>query len=87
MRRSIFQSVLLILFIGTFTLHNSGVFGQQLYGLTSTGGKGFGSIVSLPVGGNTLSSVVPIDGVTGGYPAYTQCVEAPNGKLYGIPLG
>ena len=64
MRRSFFQSVLFTLIMGTFTLQNTPVFGQQLYGLTSTGGKGFGTIVSLPVGGNTLSSVIPIDGVT-----------------------
>ena len=59
---------------------------QQLYALTSSGGKGFGALISLPVGGNTLSYSIPLDGASGYAPANTHCTEAPNGKLYGTTV-
>ena len=59
---------------------------RQLVGLTSRGGKQFGTVLSLPVGGNSISQVKHLAGIPGGYP--TRGLIEVNGKLYGTtPTG
>jgi len=55
---------------------------SDLYCITGFGGEEFGSILRMPLGGNTISSQYNFQGNPGSNTNYSSCVEV-NGKLYG----
>lgn len=66
-----------------FSLITKITFGQILIGATEGGEMQFGSLVTLPVGGSSISGVVPFEGFEGTNHLLGAPVEA-GGKLYGL---
>ena len=59
----------------------------QLYGTTSVGGKGGGTISVLDPVTTSLKTQFNFDTQEGEYAWYSRLIQATNGKLYGMTMG
>lgn len=56
---------------------------SELWGVTTTGGDGFGVLFSMPTGSTSPSYTRNFAGAAGSSPQHTKLIQASNGKIYG----
>ncbi|MCC6371474.1 MAG: hypothetical protein IT236_10760, partial [Bacteroidia bacterium] len=57
---------------------------SELWGVTTAGGNGFGSLYSMPTGSTGIAFQRNFAGASGSSPQQTRMIQASNGKLYGV---
>ena len=57
---------------------------SEIWGVTTTGADGFGSLFSMPTGSTGIAFQRNFTGFSGATPQQTKLIQASNGKLYGM---